>query len=304
MDITLLFKACIKTIKAKNRAFGQSPADTDKSRILISRNSKREFTTKSKEIIQQISKLYEFLAEHQQAYLNFFNHLSGFNKMSDSERDKIDAGAQRIINACSSSINDLQQDLSNSVENPNQVSEHQKVVISLMKNYLKQICNMYSEQRATRLKHSLEFKNLTNRNSKASAFTKDSNTVADSIVQNDENPISLEDESLSPEEVQMFELENKELYNELNSLAEEVKLIENKVVKIAELQEIFTEKVLEQDGYLDHVAGLVVGATENVKDANDQIRQAIQTNAGRRVWILFFLLLMSFSLLFLDWYND
>ena len=44
--------------------------------------------------------------------------------------------------------------------------------------------------------------------------------------------------------------------------------------------------------------------TENVKDANDQIREAIQRNAGLRVYILFFLLVMSFSLLFLHWYND
>lgn len=48
----------------------------------------------------------------------------------------------------------------------------------------------------------------------------------------------------------------------------------------------------------------MVGVTENVKDANDQIREAIQRNAGLRVYILFFLLVMSFSLLFLHWYND
>lgn len=59
-----------------------------------------------------------------------------------------------------------------------------------------------------------------------------------------------------------------------------------------------------QKSDIDRIANTVVGVTENVKDANDQIREAIQRNAGLRVYILFFLLVMSFSLLFLHWYND
>lgn len=55
---------------------------------------------------------------------------------------------------------------------------------------------------------------------------------------------------------------------------------------------------------IERISNTVVGATENVKEANEQIKQAIQRNAGLRVWVLFFLLVMSFSLLFLDWYND
>lgn len=63
-------------------------------------------------------------------------------------------------------------------------------------------------------------------------------------------------------------------------------------------------QVLQQEQDIDRVANTVVGATENVKDANEQIKQAIQRNAGLRVYILFFLIVMTFTLLFLDWYND
>jgi syntaxin 18 len=61
---------------------------------------------------------------------------------------------------------------------------------------------------------------------------------------------------------------------------------------------------LQQEKDVDRISSTVIGTTENVKDANEQIRQAIQRNAGFRVWLLFFLAVMSFSLLFLDWYND
>lgn len=76
------------------------------------------------------------------------------------------------------------------------------------------------------------------------------------------------------------------------------------MVHIAELQELFTEKVLQQEKDIERISYSVVDSTENMKDANEQIRQAIQRNAGLRVYVLFFLLVMSFSLLFLDWYND
>lgn len=58
-----------------------------------------------------------------------------------------------------------------------------------------------------------------------------------------------------------------------------------------------------QKGDIERISTTVVGATENVREANEQIRQAIQRNAGLRAYVLFFLLVMSFTLLFLDWYN-
>ena len=51
--------------------------------------------------------------------------------------------------------------------------------------------------------------------------------------------------------------------------------IEGKVVEISRLQEIFADKVLEQEKDIDRIAHLVVGTTENVKEGNEQIREVI-----------------------------
>lgn len=112
------------------------------------------------------------------------------------------------------------------------------------------------------------------------------------------------EDELSPEEIQMFEQENQRLVSEMNSLFDEVRQIEGKVVEISRLQEIFTEKVLQQETEIDNIHQLVVGATEDIKEGNEDIREAIKNNAGFRVWILFFLVMCSFSLLFLDWYDS
>ena len=50
------------------------------------------------------------------------------------------------------------------------------------------------------------------------------------------------DTSLSPEEIQAYEQENEAMYEDLVSLRDNIKQIETKVVKIAQLQEVFTEK--------------------------------------------------------------
>ena len=102
----------------------------------------------------------------------------------------------------------------------------------------------------------------------------------------------------------MFEQENEKMYQDLMNLKDDIQQIETKVVKIAELQEIFTEKVLQQRDDIDTIAANAVAATENVKDGNEELRRAIQRNASVRVYVLFFLLVMSFTLLFLDWYNE
>lgn len=54
---------------------------------------------------------------------------------------------------------------------------------------------------------------------------------------------ALEQDEVSAEDIQLFESENHQLYNDLKGLSDEVEQIEKNVVDIAKLQEIFTEKV-------------------------------------------------------------
>merc|ERR1712098_513019 len=112
------------------------------------------------------------------------------------------------------------------------------------------------------------------------------------------------DEEMTQEESAMMEMENERLIEQLNSLNNAVDQVQSKVVKIAELQSIFTEKVLEQADDVERIHTETVSSTENIKGGNEAVRQAIQNKASYRVYILFVILVFSFSLLFLDWYND
>ncbi|XP_034489196.1 syntaxin-18 [Drosophila innubila] len=143
-----------------------------------------------------------------------------------------------------------------------------------------------------------------NRRGEPNSTDSSAKVALDEDIQKTELQQENDEEPLSAEDVQLFEAENVHIYNLLQGVSEEVEQIEKNVVDIAQLQDIFTEKVAMQQQNIDRIVSAVVGTTENVKDANEQIRQATQRNAGLRVWSLFFLLVMSFSLLFLDWYYD
>lgn len=266
MDITPLFKACIKTVKARNKAFGiQSPLSEDKQRILRSK-PKSGFMISAKEITSQITRLRDFLLEHREGYLSFFNTTD--IQMSEAERDQIDTGAQRIINTCSHLLKEFRND-NRKLSVPPQTREFMDAAIDLIDNYLKAVCKIHSELKAIRVKRALDMRKLSRlefprtKSNIPNAFLTDNVAVKpqeeaqefpdDQLdtkqeknnLNMSENEVAVmsDEGELSPEELQMFESENVHLLNELNSMTEEVKQIESKVLHIAELQEIFTEKV-------------------------------------------------------------
>lgn len=323
MDVSSLFKASVKTVSLRNKDLGT----INNVRNLKKLRSKSAFFIKAQAVVAQISKLREFLLENRKAYLNFSNYLPNVPSMTDVDRDQIDVGAQKIMSTCSQLIKELRREIAGCEVSPQNL-EHREIMLLLIEDYLKNVCKIYSEQKAMRVKRAMEIRKIaklelntnTVRQLEVDVKIPESNVTEitedkdNKISSNNSSPMKIQEingdvnslmyeEEISPEDIQLFEAENEQLYNELNTITEEVKQIETKVVHIAELQEIFTEKVLDQDKDLDRLMTTVVGSTENVKEANEQIRQAIQRNAGLRVWILFFLLVMSFSLLFLDWYN-
>uniref|UniRef100_A0A7N6B9I5 Syntaxin-18 n=2 Tax=Anabas testudineus TaxID=64144 RepID=A0A7N6B9I5_ANATE len=289
VDITLLFKASVKTVKTRNKAIGIG-FDSTKDEIFKRSRPKSGFSPKAKEVITNITKLKDFLLQHRKDYVSAGSLISSdLTRMTDSERDQIDQDAQIFMRTCSEAIKQLRNEAEKRVTSA-QIKEHRVAVLDLIEMYLKGVCKLYSEQRAIRVKRMVDKKRLVSE-------------VLDNTVEHVWEEGRMEDE-LSPEEIQMFEQENQRLVSEMNSLVDEVRQIEGKVVEISRLQEIFAEKVLQQETEIDSIHQLVVGATENVKEGNEDIREAIKNNAGFRVWILFFLVMCSFSLLFLDWYDS
>ena len=246
------------------------------------------------------------------SYIDVLNKTYSSNAMTDFERDKIDADTNALIKTINSLVDDFKKDLRNRLTKlSGQHTLHLEAVSDILEADLKLACQNFSEQRAIRVQKELEMKKLSRlelkaRQSSPDVFEQDAQDKPEQQInwalEDDEDEDN--NEVLSPEEIQLFEKENEKMYEDLMSLKDDVQQIETKVVKIAELQQIFTEKVLQQKDDIETIASNTVRASENINDGNEEIRKAIQNRASIRVYILFFLLVMAFTLLFLDWYNE
>lgn len=93
MDLTPLFKACIKTVKLQNKSL----PIPDKNRILKT-TQKDDLSKKTKEIKFQITQLKNFLVENRAAYIQFACHLKRSAQVSN--HDLISLSSFHIIQFC------------------------------------------------------------------------------------------------------------------------------------------------------------------------------------------------------------
>ena len=294
------------------------------------------FTEGLKKLVKNITRMKYFLLENRKDYINLQSFLiSQASRMTDKERDQIDYDVHVFMKNCTELIRNYRNEvnLKTSSSKSSQVKDHFTLVLNLIEVYLKTVCDLYTQQKAIRVRRACERQRLARLASSFSSgrpvfpvastagssrdITASTSQVTDNTRHNREQTtdhMSLmteerqssrpeETPELTPQEIQLFDQENSQLYDELNSLTDEVKVIGGKVMEIARLQEIFTEKVLQQEDDLDRLNSSVVASTEMVRDGNEQLREAIKKGAGFRVWVLFFIITLAFTVLFLDWYN-
>ncbi|CAP36305.1 Protein CBR-SYX-18 [Caenorhabditis briggsae] len=84
---------------------------------------------------------------------------------------------------------------------------------------------------------------------------------------------------------------------------DEIEKLEQQISEIQSLASVFSEKIMDQERDIDLINDLALHTSENLIDGNEWIRKAITNSAFQRVWFLFCIVVLTFTLLFLDWYN-
>lgn len=288
-----------------------------------SRGDWNSFTDGIRKLVRNISNMQTLLLRNRKDYINLYSPLiSEASTMTDEDRDRIDYEVHEFTKKCTELLNSYRKELSVKPDKKHaQAKDHFGKVLDLVEVYLKVVCGIYSQQRAIRVKRACERQRLSRLAASFSSSRSDTDPTAPTSIRMsdpvneqsvDRRVTRLHEEhegnrsptpTLTVEEMQLFEKENVQLYDELNSLTDEVKVIGGKVMEIAKLQEIFTENVLKQENEIDRLNSTVIASTESVREGNDQLREAIKKGAGFRVWVLFFIITLAFTVLFLDWYN-
>jgi len=306
----------LEDLEKRKEGLGLVIPPKDKSRILAAPATHIRAMSR---IVETVAGLDKLLKEQRSAYL------AAHGGMLERERDEVDVGADSISRQCRLLIGKYRDDVEG-LKVSEEGKQHYCAVADGLDSYLKGVVSVHSEMRAVRVARQIRQKKL----SRLEINSVESRAQEIGAGQGKQGGISVaelqdaakaaaaargrqtysgysseeEGEELSVEEQQAMEMENERLVEQLSSLTSQVEQVQSKVVKVAELQAVFTEKVLEQADILDVVHAQAVNTTENTKEGNEEVRKAIQNMASYRVYILFILLVFSFSLLFLDWYND
>lgn len=104
-------------------------------------------------------------------------------------------------------------------------------------------------------------------------------------------------------ELRQLQRENDQLYHDVAKRSEEIHAISTQVVEIAQLQNELFDNIFAQSDLIQEIDASAVSSNDDLAAAIIHIRDAIRNTAQMRRWVIFFLLVMIFSLLFLDWYN-
>lgn len=240
MDKTAVFRAYVKTIKTRNRAFG-SPLQqhNDAAPQLLPAKRKQparrdDFSRRAKDAVNDVAKLTDFLNRHRRDYVD----VQSFDQrttLTDADRDKIDAGAQHILKTCGQQVTALRQGLP-AGDGGGQVADHRRQIVRYVEWRLKSVAKLFAEMRATRAQRCADYENVSKLSNLLThgagqpAETAAKMPAAVDYEAADRRQYGVQqDDELSPEELQMFEAENIEMYNELNQLSNEVCTIVSRV---------------------------------------------------------------------------
>jgi syntaxin 18 len=334
MDLSKVFKANVKAIRMNSDNDGNDKdalneqlglKKTKKTTTILANSTSQQ----SKNIVANITLLKGFLQENKKPYVQP-NYLDSGSSSTSTGRNnspgepdwaQFEDQVESIIKKCSDAIGKLKVNPLNveKKQKSAQYREHFDNMVHLLEKYLKDVCKVYSEQRAIRVKRILEKKKYSQLYS-SDIKNERENLESDSINDNHRLVIEEEEEekrknllaeqqknaesNLSAQELEQLEKENELMFDTFTAQTEEIKKVESDVIEVSRLTQIFTENIVSQLATVDSVHKSAIETNSNLTLGNESIKEAMKKNAALRLWILFIIVVLSFTLLFLDWYND
>ena len=118
-------------------------------------------------------------------------------------------------------------------------------------------------------------------------------------IMNEMDIQNINDDNLKKE----IEKENRLLMAEFENDFEEAKIMESKMMEIAEMTQVFGSAVKEQHEMIERIGDEVEDSVQNVVRGNKQLIKAEENTGTGSRFLVYVLLILSFILLFLDYYS-
>ncbi|XP_057510763.1 syntaxin-81-like [Actinidia eriantha] len=263
--------------------------------------------------LESIGALEQFLIKHKKDYVDL-------HRTTEQERDSIEHEVTVFVKACKEQIEILKTRISDEESNSKgwlgikgdhsnaDTIAHKHGVVLILSERLHLVTSQFDQLRAIRFQEAINRATPRRKLKRVAA----SNSM-DNSNSNDLELKKLDNsEHREPDEVQtgpfkvqqqLLDDETRALQVELTSLLDAVQETETKMVEMSALNHLMSTHVLQQAQQIELLYDQAVEATKNVELGNKELSQAIRRNSSSRTFLLLFLVVLTFSILFLDWYN-
>lgn len=263
------------------------------------------FTKAALKTLESIGTLEQFMLKHRKDYVDL-------HRTTEQERDSIEHEVSAFIKACQEQIDVLKNSINDEEatskgwlgirvdkSNADTVAHKHGVVLSLSER-LHSVTSQFDQLRAIRFQDAIS-RATPRRKFKPVAKSSSEDSSKSNNLDFGE-PDQFQSEPLKVQQ-QLLDDETRALQVELSSVLDAVQQTETKMVEMSALNHLMATHVLQQAQQIEQLYLQAVEATKNVELGNKELSQAIQRNSSSRTFLLLFLFVLTFSILFLDWYS-
>ncbi|KAK4254767.1 hypothetical protein QN277_010099 [Acacia crassicarpa] len=263
------------------------------------------FTKAALKTLESIGELDHFLLKHRKDYTDL-------HRTTEQERDSIEHEVSSFIKTCQQQIDVLKNSINDEEENSKgwlgiaaaksnaDTIAHKHGVVLILSERLHSVTAQFDQLRAVRfqdaINRAIPRRKLNCMTKKDSAEASNSGNME--LRETDES----RNEPLRVQQ-QLLDDETRALQVELTGLLYAVQETETKMVEMSALNHLLSTHVLHQAQQIELLYDQAVEATKNVELGNKELSQAIQRNSSSRTFLLLFLFVLTFSVIFLDWYS-
>uniref|UniRef100_A0A0D9W7G5 SNARE-complex protein Syntaxin-18 N-terminal domain-containing protein n=1 Tax=Leersia perrieri TaxID=77586 RepID=A0A0D9W7G5_9ORYZ len=310
-DRTEDFKESVR-VAALGHGYTESQLAALMSSFIIRKPApKLPFTNAAIKTLESVRELEKFIVKHRKDYVDL-------HRTTEQERDNIEHEVGVFVKACKEQIdilkNRIHEEKSGSAKTWLGTSDessrldliaHQHGVVLILSERLHSVTAQFDRLRTMR------FQDAINRAMPRKRIQKKRETKAaepskpNLVLKSDVSKVEDQEVSTAPLRVQeqLLDDETRALQVELINLLDAVQETETKMIEMSALNHLMSTHVLQQAQQIQYLYDQAVEATNNVERGNKELSQAIQRNSSSRTFLLLFFFVLTFSVLFLDWYS-
>ncbi|KAK8962522.1 Syntaxin-81 [Platanthera guangdongensis] len=300
-DRTEDFKNVIRTFALSSGYTESKLAPVMTSFIMRKHTTRLPFTKASLKTLESINELEHFILKHRKDYLDL-------HRTTAHERDNIEHEVNVFVKACKEQIDILKNRIYDE-KNENATRwlailfdgfhadeiAHKHGVVLILSERLHSVTAKFDKLRSVRF-HGAINRAMPRRNRSTQSPQMVKSDFSELVSQEIPTGLTFVQGPLLDDETRLLQVE-------LTSLLDAVQETETKMIEMSALNHLMSTHVLQQSQQIEYLYDQAVETTNNVQLGNKEISKAIQRNSSSRTFILLFFFVLTFSIIFLDWYS-